>query len=131
MANWQKWIELAKDSQNAAQKLKDEHHRSCVSRIYYSAYQAVTAVLLYSKCVPPATREAWNHAETPGMLAVHCKTVLKRRDQRQDLARRLGTLYKLRVIADYISAEDIDQTTVTNALKDGNFLIKVAQDIMQ
>jgi len=47
----------ALDSRRAAQDLKVRQRRSCASRIYYSAYQAVTAVLLYRGGIPPDERE--------------------------------------------------------------------------
>ena len=103
MPDWRNWHQMAVDSQRAAEELETVRPRSCVSRIYYSAYQAVTAVLLYRGCLPPADREAWTHEETPRLITEQ---------------------------ADYVSEEDVDGTSVNSAMRDGNFLLKVATDLL-
>src|SRR5690349_1445382 len=121
---------MALGSQRSALRLQRDEPRSCVSRIYYSAYQAVTAVLLYHGCVPPTDREAWNHIVTPDLIVEQLQSYIPKLDRRKDLANRLSALYKLRVSADYIGSNVIDSSTVQKAMKDGNFLIKNAEKIL-
>lgn len=130
MADWQKWRKMAIGSQKAAQQLENEEYRSCASRIYYSAYQAMTAILLYSGCIPPVDREGWNHEITPDLIVDQCMPMIKSRESRKDMASRLKTLYKMRIVADYIGNDTIDEVSVKKAMRDGNFLVKVAIDIL-
>lgn len=126
---WQEWQQMALASQKAAQISETTDPRSCISRYYYAAYQAVTAVLLYQGTIPPAGREAWSHDATPGLLVEKWVTLLKL-NERQDLARRLKELYKLRVSADYAGNVVVDRAAVKDARKDCNFLIRTVNGIL-
>ncbi len=126
---WRDWQQMALTSQKAAQVLEAIDPRSCVSRYYYAAYQAVTAVLLYQETTPPAGREAWSHDATPGLLVEKWEPLLIL-DERQDLARRLKELYKLRINADYVGDVGVDAEAVKDAKKACNFLIKIINRIL-
>ena len=120
MANWQKWREMARESQAAAIVLEhDELLRSSASRFYYAAFQISTAVLLYLKLTPPVGEEGWSHASTPEMLREHLEHVLKSMDTRRKLARHLSELYKIRIEADYIGDRTFD--TKKSALSSSEF----------
>lgn len=125
-ADWRKWYEMALASQRAARMLISVDPRSCVSRCYYAAYQAVTAVLLYRGGVPPADREAWNHEITPELLVENWAPLVRSRDARQSLAARLRSLYALRVRADYIGGNALEASAASLALRDSGLLINVA-----
>lgn len=127
---WEAWHQMALASQKAAQTLETTDPRSCVSRYYYAAYQAATAVLLYQEAIPPAGREAWSHDTTPGLLVEKWGTLLKL-NERQDLARRLKELYKLRISADYAGNVVVDREAVKDARRDCNFLIRTMSSILQ
>ncbi len=127
---WRLWYRMALDSQRAAHQLEKENLRSCASRIYYAAYQAVTAVLLYRRLPTPPDREGWSHEATPDMIIEHWSPYISRKYERRDLARRLRRLYTLRLIADYTSTQIIDAPSVRSAMKDGDFLITVVRDIL-
>lgn len=131
MEPWRSWLEMAHESQTAARLAEREKcWRSCADRYYYAAYQAITAVLLYRKLTPPAAREAWNHEETPRMLKEHFQPLISSRDKRNDLADRLGKLYKLRIIADYIGSQNLKDRDIQTARRDVGYLIKVAEEIL-
>ncbi|MBC8143049.1 MAG: hypothetical protein H7Y38_16615 [Armatimonadetes bacterium] len=120
---------MATDSLVAANRLYAAQSRSSVSRYYYASYQGVSALLLYVGATPPEGREAWAHELTPDLLVEHLRTVIPRTGRRQDLANRLRRLYKVRVSADYISADDVEGS-LESVRKDAHFLIKVMQDIL-
>lgn len=130
MEAWERWWHMAQDSLAAAKLLKDQGHlRSGASRSYYAAYQAASAVLLYLGTTPPEDREAWSHEATPDLLRKQLKAHVTQ-NQCNDLSRRLGTLYKLRVEADYIGDKEVDAAALQAALKDASFLVKVVGDIL-
>lgn len=69
MEAWQAWLEMARESQEAAQQAEaNGHFRSAASRYYYAAYQAVTALLLYRRVPTPEDRQAWSHDQTPDLI---------------------------------------------------------------
>ena len=130
MPDWQNWYRMAIDSQQAAQELQSFRLRSCASRIYYSAYQAVTSVLLYRGLAPPVGQEAWSHVTTPELIVEHWGPLMASIDKRKDLAKRLGGLYKLRISADYVGDDIVSAPIVARAMKDGNFLVRVVAGIL-
>ncbi len=129
--DWRLWQRMALNSQGAAELLWSAGHlRPCASRVYYAAYQAITAVLLYRGMIPPAGREAWSHEDTPRMIEEHWTPLISSLDRRRDLARRLADLYKLRVTADYVGNTPITLPAVQKAMRDGSFLVHVASDLL-
>ncbi len=128
MPDWKRWRDMADESIKAARDLQESCPRSAVSRSYYGAYQAATAFLLYRKQVPPDTREAWSHIETPNMLAVHLVEVGVRRGVANNTTQKLKLLYKRRVDADYTSSFEITQTSAQDACKNAGYLINVVGD---
>ena len=132
MEPWRRWQQMARESQEVALLAEqDGHFRSSASRYYYAAYQSATAALLYRSVTPPDTREAWRHEATPQLLKEHLEPLIASRDKRKDLAARLGRLYKLRIIADYISGETVSREQIRQAGKDARYLIKVFASVTQ
>lgn len=122
---------MALDSQQSALLLQTQgRSRSCASRIYYAAYQAVTAVLLYRGCVPPVGREAWSHEVTPQLIVEQWEPLIRSLDRRRELERSLRRLYDLRVSADYVGNDPIEPSAVVKGLRDGNYLIKIANELL-
>ena len=108
--------------------------RSSVSRYYYAAYQAITALLLYRGITPPVVdgiqRGAWSHADTPELIRQQLGAVVRSRDKRSDLAKRLGVLYRMRLIADYSARTSITQENVDTVRRDAGYLVKAAERIL-
>jgi uncharacterized protein (UPF0332 family) len=130
--DWELWINMARDSLRAAAGAEAEGlSRSSVSRYYYAAYQAMTAALLYRRVTPPVVdgvrREAWSHADMPELIMQQLAPVVRNRDRRSDLARRLGTLYRMRVIADYVARVPVTRENVDVARRNAGYLVKTAE----
>lgn len=121
---------MAQESLEAGGKIMDTSPRSSASRFYYASYQAMTALLRYKGDLTPSQdREAWNHEDTPNMVVAHLAHLIPQRGRREDLKNRLRLLYKIRISADYISADDV-QTHLGKVRKDAEFLVKVAKGIV-
>ena len=126
MEAWEKWWYRAVDSLDAANLLQAQGHSySAMSRGYYAAYQAATAILLYQKIVPPSLedREAWSHQATPTLLKT-TQTSFWNQNTRNDLSASLSSLYLLRIKADYKVKNDIDGATFVRALKDAALVVR-------
>lgn len=129
MALWQDWRALARDSETAARNAEAEGHlRSSVSRYYYAAYQAVSAVLLFRGITPPTGREAWSHAVTPQMIKDHLQRFLPSTTDTEKSANDLSTLYKLRVSADYVTSDQIGSQEIADARQYAEAVIQIAVD---
>ena len=121
---------MARGSLGAAQFLASQGEaRSCASRAYYASYQSVTAVLLYYGRTPPEGREAWSHDATPDLIRRMTGTIVSQ-DARRDIAIRLETSYRLRVIADYVSAAEVSETVLRVSLKDASFIARLVEDVL-
>lgn len=122
---------MAAESMNAARLAEDEGFwRSSISRYYYSAFQSMIAVLQYLKMTPPKGWEAWTHAETPGLLKIRLSQVISRRDTRNRIARHLGEMYKVRIIADYVSGDILTSEDLKRVRREAALLMKIAVDIL-
>ena len=128
--NAHKMLQVAQDSQVAANMLYQKHPRSCASRYYYAAFQASTAILQHIGETPPTVegvqREGWSHDDTPGMLLNNLKKLLTDRDQRKKLYTDLSWLYKMRVQADYEAEADFENINTSDIRKRSNYVVKVA-----
>jgi len=129
---WQKWLIAAVDSFAAARLLEEHGHtRSCASRCYYAAYQGATALLLYAKQVPPVEREAWSHEVTPELVQ-KLPAPFWVRQPRNQVASRLGDLYKLRLRADYKFEGDVGTETfvLRDALKSSSHVVRTIISVL-
>ncbi len=124
MEAWEKWWRMAQGSLAAAQALGPlGEFRSAASRAYYAAYQAATALLLYTKRVPPEGREAWGHEATPDLLNDTPSAVLSL-TTRRSLTKRLEELYQVRLVADYRGEEDVTAAALRDTVRSAAFIIK-------
>lgn len=131
METWQRWQEMARESERADRLAEAEDcFRSAASRYYYAAYQAATALLIYRGLIPPADREAWSHEGTPNVVADDLGKIVPSRDKRQNLATRLKRLYDLRLIADYKASRRATASAVQKAGRDARHILSVAQDVL-
>ena len=131
MDAWQLWQEMARVSEEAARLAEAGGClRPAASRYYYAAYQAVTALLLYRGLTPPVEREAWGHDETPALLLDQLRTVIRSRDKRNDLAKRLVDLYRLRIIADYQGSRVLSSGRLTIAARDARYILRVMESVL-
>lgn len=129
MDAWKQWVLMARGSLIAAQSLAIQGEvRSSVSRAYYAAYQAVTALLLYARLPPPEGREGWSHEATPDLLKNIPLKILNSQIQ-QSLTERLEVLYNLRLSADYHGSAELDND-VTAAVRSATFIVKIVTDIL-
>ncbi len=130
MEAWEKWWRRAVASLEAAELLHRQGYlHSSVSRGYYAAYQAASAVLIYLKTTPPENREAWSHEETPELLRQRLRPRLER-SQCNDLSNRLGTLYKLRIDADYKTTATLTDIAVTKSIKSVSYFVKTMKFVL-
>ena len=131
MDAWKLWIAMARESSETAQMAEAAGHlRSAASRYYYAAYQAVTALLHYRGAAVPAGRQAWGHDQTPDLIVDQLAPLLKARDKRKDLARRLERLYKTRIIADYLADQPLRVGGLQAIRRESNYIVKVAEKIL-
>ena len=130
MELWRKWQELARESERAARLAESEGcYRSAASRYYYAAYQAATALLLCQRLTPPQDREAWSHDDTPALVVRETGPVMRSRDTRNDIARRLKELYRLRLSADYRPGATVASAHVSSAGRDARFILKLVSEL--
>lgn len=131
MEAWQLWLEMARESEEAAQRAEaDGHFRSAASRYYYAAYQAVTALLLYRRVPTPEDHQAWSHDQTPDLIREQLGPLLRLRDKRNDLAWRLERLYKTRIVADYIADRTLSADSLKIVRRDAGYILKVAERVL-
>jgi uncharacterized protein (UPF0332 family) len=123
---WEEWLKMAEDSQRAATGIESISQRFSVSRHYYAAYQAATALLHYHEQTPPAGRYSWNHQDTPDMVKQHLKD-----NSRYKLMENLKLLYKYRIYADYQAVEEISANDVMNVRKMSGFILKTTQEMLK
>ncbi len=130
MEAWEKWWRMAQDSYASAQLLQEHGQiRASASRSYYAGYQSITALLLYQGLIPPGSREAWSHDIIPELVRELPSKLLKT-DVSKDLAIRLEASYELRLIADYVSAVEVEAAKLKRSLRDVGFIYKVVREIL-
>lgn len=120
------WMESARGSYGAAKLLHAQplFSRSAVSRYYFAAYAATHSVLLTVREIPPPQGN-WAHKGLPN----HLRTVLASRLHRRDAAsyaQMLGSLYDLRITADYAPKFQVDDRSLDDARRDSGRLLTLA-----
>ena len=128
--SWNKWLNSAVESLEAALVLEQHGFlRSSASRGYYAAYQAATALLLYSRQRPPEGREAWSHDLTPDLLQ-RIPGAFWNQDRKNDASARLADLYKLRIVADYKFGGNISDSELNTALKSASYTVRIVAKVI-
>ena len=131
MEAWEQWRDMAAESEEAARLAEAGGClRSAASRYYYSAYQAVTAMLVYRKVPTPEDRQAWSHDQTPDLIQEQLGPVLQSRDKRNDLTRRLQRLYKTRIVVDYMADRSVRTENLKVVRRDASYILKVAERVL-
>lgn len=131
MELWQQWWILAQESQQGAKAAEEKAClRSAVSRYYYAAFQAATAVLHYVKLTPPEGEQGWSHQSTPDMLEEHLRPYIPSRATRHRLRQQLRDLYKYRISADYKGNEQVDASDVQSAKRIVGFITSQIESVL-
>lgn len=115
------WYEVARDARNAANELVEARFRSCVSRAYYAVYSKVTHELSALPHIAfPQGQEGPNHPGKSGKSGIYGLVESSMpgmsQTQREALADLIGTLYKLRVYADYRPSMIVDDREAREAI---------------
>ena len=135
MTSWRLWVAMAQESARAGAAARDAgYFRSSVSRSYYAAYQAMSALLLYRKLRPPQRaaerRESWSHAAVPELIREHLAALVPGKAVRNDMAQRVAALYRMRISADYLSSHRVTEHHAAIAEKNCGWLLKVTQKLL-
>lgn len=104
--------------------------RPSISRYYYAAFQMTTSVLLYLRLTPPNDMEGWSHGETQDLLRNRTSPVIRSRDLRNNLTTKLSELYKLRIDADYLGDEEINQKKMKTQASSARYIIKFLSEVL-
>src|SRR2546423_13782589 len=115
------WFDLASDARGAANRVVDGNHPSCVNWAYYAAYSKVTFALAVAPNVTfPQGREGPNH---PGELGtggirrlIETSMPAMSQERRVKLSELVGSLYTLRLYADYRPSIEIDARDAREAI---------------
>lgn len=109
------WKRIALTTLDTAKSLREsEDHRSCVSRVYYAAYQAATSVCIAhgdSQNFP----QGWNnptHEQLPDLIGNNKDFSV---NTRRSVRNILSELRYLRETADYRAGRTIDSETAITA----------------
>lgn len=132
------WKEMAEHSLKSTDHLladTDEAFvRSTISRAYYAAYQAATAMLNAAGNTPPTVkgvqREGWDHTQTPDMLRTSLWNLPITPERRRRMRTELGELYKMRCASDYESAQTLTVPHSKKARQYAGRMIKAAQGVI-
>ena len=102
------WLEMSREAFEAARESERAgRYRSAVSRYYYSAFQAATALLHRRGYIAPLGREAWSHQATPDLMRESLIVLRHSEAERRELVLDLVGLYDLRIRADYGAATSL------------------------
>ncbi len=75
-------------------------------------------------------REAWSHVDTPRLFVEQLELLVRDRDRRNDMARRLSGLYKARVAADYSARVTLTTVQLDGLRRDAGYVIKTVERIL-
>jgi uncharacterized protein (UPF0332 family) len=136
MLTWIEWRDKSQSSLAAAEILL-AHGRpvEAASRAYYAAYQMVTAALLKLRLAPRTEYGNWSHHETVEMYRTHlCKKAslgFKEKRALTSLYLKFNTLLRLRYLADYGDASQIDVTVAQNSWRDASRISGLLNSLVQ
>ena len=116
------WLELSKDSMQAAKTLADAGHwRSSISRAYYAAYCAMTERFIERGVRFPRGRRNPAHEQLLPLIRHNLKLD---RAKRQRLSNYVRYLRAARENADYRPNADIDRQLALNCLRHARVIMK-------
>lgn len=119
------WQDMARESRKAANEMVKTRFRPCLSRAYYAAYSKVAQDLVVAGAPMPLGREGPNH---PGHLPTGVaaskgiREMIMQRLTNLDVKKRralsalIGSLYTLRLYADYRPSIDVDAADAREAV---------------
>jgi uncharacterized protein (UPF0332 family) len=115
------WDDLGKSCRRAAQEVKEQHPRSCVSRAYYAAFTVLNERLLPHEA-PPHNYETHAHRRLPDLIEEYLFPTDQRR--RRSLRMTVRRLYNARLDADYRLSRTVDQAIALGALRDAKAIFQ-------
>lgn len=121
------WRKTAARTLTTAKALRDSGDpRSCVSRAYYAAYQAATAICIEhgDSASFPAGWNNPSHEQLPGLIASNGDLRIA---VRRSVRRTLLMLRFLREDADYRVGRTVDAQTVATALIEASALFELLE----
>lgn len=119
------WLEIARENRKAATTLSFDQisPRSVISRAYYAVFAYVTHELLLVNVEIPASREAPSHQRLQSLVINRLSQF--RLPKRRSLAILVGSLYDLRIAADYMPSVEIDAREARHAVSIMNKVFEV------
>ena len=131
MARDEDWWAIARGSSDAARALQRSPatYRSSVSRHYYAAYQAVTALLIARGRTLPKDEEAWSHLTTSEMLSEELRASGHTDEARRKWRDDLKDLYRARLVADYSARLYVGEADVIQASERSRGIIDLVSDL--
>ena len=117
------WAQISCDNLYAAgEMLRRGRYRSTVSRAYYAAFSAVTSLLVERGMTFPEGREAPGHERITDLLMNNVGQLSMTRRRR--IRRRVRTLYRARIDADYHANVTIDRQTARDAVHEASSVLR-------
>jgi uncharacterized protein (UPF0332 family) len=118
------WREMATDCRFASYEMFHYGRwRTCVNRAYFAVDSAATEALIRQGTTMPADREGPSHAKLPGMAANNLREISH--SLRWQLARVIATMYKLRIMADYMPSVVVEEAEARLSLGEMNHAFRI------
>ena len=121
------WIDVAQESNAAAWTcFSAKHFRSCASRSYYAIFAAVIAALHKAGLKPSQGRETWSHSKLQDLVRNNLEKTIGR-GRVKDIRRLINENYRMRLIADYISSQTIDDNIARRCLSNASSVLDLLE----
>jgi hypothetical protein len=128
----QRWLDMAKQSEQAARLLEREKmFRSSVSRAYYAAQAAAHAILLRRGHTPPQEGN-WANPGLGDVLGTSLRTVHPqiRKEQARDYRMDVVRCWTMRLDADYRAIRSIGDVESRAAIRSCGRLVRLAESVL-
>lgn len=121
------WEVMARDSLLASKVLFDKgHHRSAISRAYFSAYSAVTNELSSIKGVKFGFEDNNPvHRKLPSLALHHLPERRFTMQERRNIKTQLSNLWKARIEADYGPRVNITKAAALDAVREASSVMAI------
>ncbi len=117
------WADLAHDNRGAAKELRDGgRHRSSCNRAYYAAYCAVASVLEGQVDFGYGGNNP-THEQLEPLILNNLYSLSK--NERYELRKSVRRLRTIRILADYVPAEAVDEAITLQAGRDVRQVFKI------